>query len=260
MADPPLRLERDGDVVSLVLSNPPLNLFTAEVLESLAAGIDEVAGSGARALVWRADGKLFSGGVDVETFDELPVGEATELWQRLIGLVHKLEALPFPTLALTHGLCLTAAWEVSLGCDLIWAAESAQFGLVEAPAVGLTPAMGGTQRMAQRCGPGRAREFVYTGRIYDAATLERWGALNRVVPDEDLLEKGMAFAAQLAAGPTLAHAATKRIVRGYLDGGIIEADRVTPEAAAALFDTEDLQGAVKTFLAEGPGKATFKGR
>ena len=173
--------------------------------------------------------------------------------------MRRLEALPIPTLALVHGLCLTAGLEVALGCDMIWATESAQFGLVEA-VVGLTPGAGGTQRMAERAGPARAREFVMTGGLYDAATLERWNVVNRVVPDDELLEKGMRFAQRLAAGPTKAHAATKRIVRAYLEGGVDEADRVTPEVFASLFETEDLQGAVKSFLAEGPGKATFEGR
>jgi enoyl-CoA hydratase/carnithine racemase len=96
--------------------------------------------------------------------------------------------------------------------------------------------------------------------IYDAATLERWNVINRVVGDEELTEKGMRFAQRLAQGPTQAHGATKRIVRAYLQGGVEEADRVTPEVAKALFETEDLKNAVKSFLSEGPGKATFEGR
>jgi enoyl-CoA hydratase/carnithine racemase len=84
--------------------------------------------------------------------------------------------------------------------------------------------------------------------------------INRVVGDDELLEKGMKFAHRLADGPTKAHEATKRIVRAYLEGGVKEADRVTPEVAGALFETEDLKGAVRSFLTEGPGKATFEGR
>ena len=91
----------------------------------------------------------------------------------LLGAVRRLEALPIPTLALVHGLCLTAGLEVSLGCDMIWAGESAQFGLVEA-VVGLTPGAGGTQRMAERAGPARAREFVMTGRALRRR--RRWSA------------------------------------------------------------------------------------
>jgi enoyl-CoA hydratase/carnithine racemase len=256
---PVVRIERDGAVASMILHDPPLNLFGARAFAALNECLDEVEGSDARALVWRAEGEVFTGGADVNVFAQADQAQASEMFRPLLGAVQRLEALPFPTLALVHGLCLTAGLEVSLGCDMIWASESAQFGLVEA-VVGLTPGAGGTQRMAERAGPGRAREFVMTGGIYDAATLERWNVVNRVVPDDELLEKGMRFAHRLAAGPTLAHSATKRVVRGYLEGGVEEADRVTAEAAGGLFQTEDLQRAVRSFLEEGPGKATFEGR
>ena len=114
--------------------------------------------------------------------------------------------------------------------------------------------------MAERAGPGRAREFVMTGGVYDAATLERWGVINRVVGDAELLEKGMRFAHKLAAGPTKAHGATKRLVRAYLEGGVDKADAETPQVSGGLFATEDLQNAVKSFLRDGPGNATFEGR
>ncbi len=85
--------------------------------------------------------------------------------------------------------------------------------------------------------------------------------MNRVLPDAEIAEKGMAFARDLAAGPTVAHAKTKQIVRAYLDGGIDHADEVTPGVFAELFETEDLKRAVESFLAEGPGKfSDFKGR
>jgi enoyl-CoA hydratase/carnithine racemase len=258
-----IRLERTGAVASVVLDNPPLNLFTDNAFNELMACLDEVEGSDARALVWRAEGDIFTGGVDVNSFQRIVDAGAGEHADALAGPliegVQRLEALEVPTLALVHGLCLTAGLEVALGCDIIWAEESSRFGLVEA-VVGLTPGAGGTQRMAERAGPGRAREFVMSGGLYDAPTLERWGVVNRVVPDGTVREKGMKFAERLASGPTKAHAATKRIVRAFSDGGIERADQVTPEQFAELFATEDLQNAVRSFLAEGPGKAKFEGR
>jgi enoyl-CoA hydratase/carnithine racemase len=255
----PVRLERDGDVASMVLYDPPLNLFGAAAFASLNECLEEVEGSDARALVWRAEGEVFTGGADVNVFARADPEQAAEIFRPLLGAVQRLERLPIPTLALVHGLCLTAGLEVSLACDMIWATESARFGLVEA-VVGLTPGAGGTQRMAERAGPARAREFVMTGGLYDATTLERWNVVNRVVADEELLDKGMRFAHRLASGPTKAHAATKRIVRAFLRGGVEEADRETAEAAGGLFETEDLHNGVKSFLEEGPGKATFEGR
>ncbi len=258
MADT-VRLEMEGDLAVLVLDDPPLNLFGREEFEALEKRVAEVEKSDARALVWRAEGDVFTGGADVNVFDGTDPEDGGEMFAALVAGVRRLEALPIPTLALVHGLCLTAGLEVSLGCDLIWATESAQFGLVET-VVGLSPGAGGTQRMAERAGPGRAREFVMTGGLYDAATLERWGVINRVVEDDQLLEQGMRFAQRLAAGPTKAHAATKRLVRAYLEGGVDKADAETPEVSGSLFATEDLKAAVKTFLADGPGKATFEGR
>src|SRR5215212_5281958 len=234
----PVRLERDGNVASMVLSNPPLNLFGDDAWGALVSCIDEVERSDARALVWRAEGEIFTGGVDVNSFKRVQEeGAASDAFGSLIPVVRRLEELPIPTLALVHGLCLTAGLEISLGCDLIWATESAKFGLVEA-VVWLTPGAGGTQRMAERAGPARAAEFVMSGGLYDAATLERWNVVNRVVPDDQLLEKGMRFAHRLADGPTIAHGATKRIIRGFRKGGVDQADSVTGDQFAGLFASE----------------------
>jgi enoyl-CoA hydratase/carnithine racemase len=256
----PIRLERDGNVASMVLESPPLNLFGDDAWAALVSCLEEVEGSDARALVWRAEGEIFTGGVDVNSFKRVrEQGDAGDAFGSLIPVVRRIEQLPIPTLALVHGLCLTAGLEISLGCDMIWATESAKFGLVEA-VVGLTPGAGGTQRMAERAGPARAAEFVMSGGLYDAATLERWNVINRVVSDDQLLEKGMKFAHKLADGPTIAHGATKRIIRAYRAGGVEEADRVTPDVFAGLFASEDLKNAVESFLTEGPGKARFEGR
>ena len=253
------KLTRDGDVGILTLSHPPLNLFGVELTNDLIAALEEVQGEDIRALVIRADGNVFTGGADVHVFDDKTPEEAQAFFDDLIKIVHMLEGMPLPTLAVVHGLCLTAGFELALGCDMIWASESAKFGLVEI-VVGLTPAMGGTQRVAERAGPARARELVMTGGLYDAATLERWNVVNRVLPDADLEPKAMAFAQRLAAGPTKANAATKQMVRAFLEHGVRGADARVGEIAAPLFATEDLQKAVDTFLAEGPGKAIFEGR
>jgi enoyl-CoA hydratase len=260
VSDRPVRLERDGALAAMVLDDPPLNLFGAATTEALNACLEEIEGSDARAVVWRAEGEVFTGGADVNGFQAvLDAGGERAAFQPLLDVVRRLELLPIPTLALVHGLCLTAGLEVSLGCDMIWASESARFGLVEA-VVGLSPGAGGTQRMAERAGPARAREFVFSGGIYDAATLERWNVVNRVLPDDQLHEKGMRFAQRLASGPTKAHAVTKAIVRAYLEGGVDGADAVVPERVGSLFQTEDLRRAVNSFLTEGPGKASFEGR
>lgn len=254
-----VRFDLQGDVGVVVIDDPPLNLFGAELTSDLIAALDEAEGESIRALLVRAEGDLFTGGADVHVFDGRTPEQAAAFFRDLVAITHKLEDMPVPTLASVHGLCLTAGFELALGCDMIWAAESARFGLVEI-VVGLTPAMGGTQRVAERAGPARARELVMSGGLYDAATLERWNVINRVVPDDELAAKSMRFAERLAAGPTLANAATKRMVRSFLDEGVRGADARVGEIAAPLFATEDLKGGVRSFLDDGPGKATFSGR
>ena len=250
---------RDGEVGSITIDAQPLNLFDRELTNDLIAAVGAATDDGPRALVVRAEGKVFTGGVDVNIFHGLSEADAHEFAEQLIALTHSIEDLPFPTLAVVHGLCLTAGFELALACDMIWASESARFGLVEI-VVGVTPFMGGTQRVAERAGPARARELVMTGALYDSATLERWNVVNRVVADDELAEKAGKFAARLAAGPTVANAATKRIVRAQTDEGTRGADALTPATAAPLFETGDLKDAVESFLRNGPGKASFQGR
>jgi len=251
--------EQQDDIVELVLDAPPLNLFGPAMFDDLEGAIVQAQESGPRALIFRAQGEVVSAGVDVHVFEGLDAEGADVLTTRLMAFAHALEDLPFPTLAVAHGLCLTAALELSLACDLLWAAEGVQFGLVEA-VVGITPLMGGTQRIAERAGAARAREFVMTGGLFTAETLHDWGVVNRVLPAGDLLEKARRFAAKLAAGPTQAHAATKRIVRAQADHGTRGADGRVAELTSHLFDTQDTQNAVHSFLEHGPGKATFTGQ
>jgi enoyl-CoA hydratase/carnithine racemase len=254
-----VRYDRDGDVGVITLSDPPLNLFGYELTNELIAELEEAEGDMARALVIRADGNVFTGGVDVHVFADKTPEQAQMFFEDLLKITHKIEELELPVIACVQGLCLTAGFEMALACDLIWAGEAARFGLVEI-VVGLTPAMGGTQRIAERAGSARARELVMSGELFDAATLERWNVVNRVLPDEDLQEQTLQFAHRLAAGPTRANAATKKMVRAYLEDGVRGADKRVGEIAAPLFATEDLQNAVRTFLEQGPGKATFEGR
>ncbi len=255
----PVRLERENGLAVATLDNPPLNLFDLRLLDALADAVSAVESELPRALLVRADGKVVSGGVDVAVFDGLASEDAAALWHRLLALVHRIEELPFPTVFAAHALTLTAALEIALACDLLVAARSAKFAFAET-VVGLTPSMGGTQRIAARAGPARAREMVLTGELYDAATLEGWGVVNKVWDDDGFNERAGELATRLAEGPTLAHAATKRIVRAFEEGGVRRADEAVPETSAALFATEDLKGAVRSFLEHGPGHAVYRAR
>jgi enoyl-CoA hydratase len=255
---PKVRYGTDGDVGEIVIASPPLNLFDATLMEELGAAVEEAAAAAPRALLVRAEGDVFTAGVDVHVFEGLDAAGADALTSSLLELTHAVEDLPFPTLAVVHGLCLTAGLELSLACDLLWAGEHARFGLVER-VVGITPLMGGTQRMAERAGTARAREFVFSGALYDARTLHEWGVVNRVVDEGVLLADARRFAEELAAGPTHAHAATKRVVRAQADFGTRGADERTAALTSHLFETRDARAAVQSFLQHGPGNAKFTG-
>jgi enoyl-CoA hydratase/carnithine racemase len=247
-----------ADVAVLTFDHGPLNLFDQAMFGSLTARIAELAVDPPRALLLRAEGKVNSAGVDVHLFQDLTAAKGADLWRELFAtIVDPLEALPCPVVFAAHGLTLTAAFEIALACDVILAAPKAKFGLVET-VVGLTPSMGGPQRLAERAGSGRARELVMTGDLYDAATLAQWGVVNAVHDDVDAAAR--ALTDRLADGPTKAHAATKQIIAAWRSGGVRHADAVTPEVSGALFATDDLRRAVVSFLDVGPGNATYTGR
>ncbi len=254
---------RDGDVAVLTFTDGGVNLYSLQLHEQFDTALDAIEADPPRALVVRAEGKLVSGGVDVaQFFARKTKADTRALYDRMIELPDRFAALDVPTIFAAHGLTLTWALEVALACDVILATPRAKFGLVER-VIGLTPTMGGTQRLAARAGVGRAKELVFTGDLYDAATLERWNVVNRVVDAGEQTTfdaEVLAFAQQLAVGPTQAFGAAKQILRVLEAEGLDAANARTTQIAAELFDTDDLQAGMVSFLENGPGKATFTGR
>ena len=248
----------DGPLAVLTLEHGDLNLFDGAVFRSLAQAARDLSAAPPRGLLIQARGRVVSGGVDVHEFEGLTPDAGAELWRELLEIARAIEDLPCPTVFAAHGPCLTAAFELSLACDLLVAAQSARFGLVEI-VVGLTPSMGGPQRLAERAGSARAKELVYTGELFDAQTLSQWGVVTQIFHDDTFADDAEAVAQKLANGPTRAHAATKRLVRTAADHGVRAADALVPDVSAPLFDTEDLRGAVASFLKDGPGKASYSG-
>lgn len=258
----------DDGIAVLTFDVPPVNLYSLELHDDLDTALDQVVADPPRALVIRAEGRLVSGGVDVAQFHARATkADTLALYDRMLELPTRIDALPFPTFFAAHGLTLTWAFEVALACDIVLASEKARFGLVER-VIGLTPTMGGTQRLAARAGVSRAKELVFTGELYDAATMERWNVVNRVVPVDPSTSSGRAefddavlsYVRAIAVGPTRAFAAAKDILRHFEAGGVPQAIEHTTAIASELFDTADLQHGMESFLADGPGKATFQGR
>jgi enoyl-CoA hydratase/carnithine racemase len=260
---PKATVSHDGGLAEIIIDAPPLNLFDAAMVRDLEVAIAEVVRlvetRDARALLIRAEGKVFCAGVDVHEFQDLSTAEGSALMGRFLTLVQSVEALPIPTVAVVHALNLTIGFELSLACDLMWAAEDASFGLVEAT-VGLTPGGGGTQRLVVRAGVARAAELVLTGDIYPASELHAWGVVNRLAPRETLLVQAREYAGRLAAGPTAAAAIGKRLLLAARDQGVTAADAMTAYQTGLVFATRDLPAGITSLLEHGPRQAVFEGR
>lgn len=251
--------EQHDAVGEIVLNAPPLNLLGQDLFAAMRDAMRRAHESDARAVLVRAEGDAFSAGADVKMFQGLDQEDARTFLAGVIDLIAGLERLTVPTLAVVQGLCFGGGLEVALACDLIWAAEDAQLGQLEA-VIGGIPFAGGTQRLAARAGSARALEMVYTGGPYPAGRLQEWGIVNRTLPADQLLPKARSFAARLAAGPTVAHAASKDVVRAWRSEGVAAADAVTISAGARVMASDDLQEGVRSLLTAGPGNAVFHNR
>ena len=259
-AEPKVRFTRDATLGTVTLASPPLNLIGEQLISDLLAAVDEVeAADGLRALVLRGEGKVFSAGADVALFAGMTAQQVRPLICAFLNLGHRIERLPFPTLAAVHGTCMAGGFELALFCDLIWAAEGTMLGLPETR-LGIVPLAGGVERIAARAGLGRARSVALGGQLHTAEEFAAWGVIDRVLAADEFHSAAQEFASRLAAGPSRAFAVVKELSRGYSAGGIAGADALLIDAAVGLFDTEDARGGIQSFLKFGPGRAVFAGR
>jgi enoyl-CoA hydratase/carnithine racemase len=249
--------DREGDVVTLTMNFAPHNLVGKPLVDALIEAAEQAHEDGARAVILRSGLRHFSAGAEIELFDNK--GEGFYSGLDVCACLDAFEELPVPIIASVHGLALGGGFELALACDFIVAADSSKCGMVEVT-LGLHPLMGAIQRVASRAGVARAKEMALFGRRYDAATLERWGIINRVVPEAQLQETTQILAQELAAGPTVAHAATKRLIRSYMQETVVKADRAMVEAQRPIFQSDDLATGLKAFRQAGPGHAIFAGR
>ncbi len=137
------QFSQEGGVGEIVLADPPLNLFGLELARDLAAATEQARDSDARAILVRAEGENFSAGANVEMFLDRDEAAARELIEEFMPVIRRFAEISVPTVAAVQGFCLAAGLEVALSCDLIWAAEGSQLGLVEG-VIGATPFGGGT--------------------------------------------------------------------------------------------------------------------
>jgi len=170
-----------------------------------------------------------------------------------------IETLPVPVIAAVAGFALGGGCEMALACDFIYAAENARFGLPECK-LGAIPGFGGTVRLPERVGPGRARELLFTGETIDAAEALRMGLCNRVFPPDRLLAEARRTAVAIAARAPLAVARLKRVL-GERDAAVrAQAGRREEELFAALFATADLRAGMQAFVAKDKQPPKWQGR
>jgi enoyl-CoA hydratase/carnithine racemase len=250
--------DRDGDVALVTMQLRPHNLLGERLIDDLLAAVRWGREVGARAVVLRSGLRHFSAGADLDVFGAaVERGEPPEL--PLVELLHAFESLPLPIVASVHGLCVGGGFELALASDLVVVAESAKLGSVEST-IGLHPLMGAIQRITERAGAARAKEMAMLGRRYDARTLERWGLVNHVVPDDQLNAVTMTLAQELAHGPTVAHAATKALVSVATNQGVTAADQAMAELQLPIWRSQDLRTGLASLAETGPGMARFEGR
>jgi enoyl-CoA hydratase/carnithine racemase len=254
----PIARTLDEGVAVLTMQLAPHNLLGDLIVGELLRSLSWARQQGARALVLRSGLRHFCAGADLDAMRAVVERGEVPQWP-LVELLRAFDTLPMPIVAGVHGVCVGGGLELALACDLVVAAESARIGAVEAT-VGLHPLMGAVQRLTARAGATRAKEMAMLGRRYDARTLERWGVINRVVPDEQLEATTMTLAHELAHGPTVAHAATKALVSLTVNVGVAAADDAMADLQLPIWRSEDLRTGLASYQANGPGMARFQGR
>jgi enoyl-CoA hydratase/carnithine racemase len=176
--------------------------------------------------------------------------------QEAAGLV---ATLPKPVVAAITGYALGGGLELALAADFRVAGERARVGQPEI-LLGVIPGAGGTQRLSRLVGPARAKDIVFSGRMVGAAEALQIGLVDQVVPDDSVYQAALDLVRRYAGGPALALRAAKQAIDAGLGVDLATGLEIERVQFAALFGTEDQKAGMRSFLENGPGKATFTGR
>lgn len=247
-SDTPVTLTVDDAVATITLQRPSLSVA---VKESLLTALTTVAGDNAvRAVVLTGSGRGFCFGQDLGEHAELlnsgsgdPLSTVSEHYN---PIVLAITGMAKPVIAAINGTCVGAGLGIALACDLRVAAAGAKMATAFT-GIGLTCDSGLSATLVHAVGQSRASELVLLGDTFTAEQALAWGVVSQVVADGALAETVGALAARLAAGPTLAYAESKALLR---PPGL--ADTLTAEqgAQSRLGATADHRGAVRSFLAK----------
>ena len=253
-------LETDGGIGTIRLNRPPVNALneqlTAELADAAraAADSDEV-----RAAIIYGGEKAFAGGADIKQMAEASYPAAATWSGRLHATMSLFARIGKPVVAAITGYALGGGLELALAADFRVVGESARLGQPEIQ-LGIIPGAGGTQRLARLVGPARAKDMVFTGRNVKAAEALAIGLVDQVVPDAEVYQAAVAMVKRYASGPALALRAAKQAIDAGLGVDLATGLEIERVQFAALFGTEDQRAGMRSFLENGPGKATFTGR
>ena len=250
--------ERRADGVAVVtLNNPKVNALSQAVLARLRAVAQDLTANPPGAVVITGGERIFAAGADISEFGGTAEGERIGLGFH--SALDAVAAIPRFVIAAISGYALGGGCELALACDYRIAGEKAVFGQPEV-LLGIIPGGGGTQRLPRLVGASRAKELVITGRQVKSDEALRIGLADEVVPNESLHERALALAGSVARGAVMAHAAMKRAIDEGLSTSLSEGLLLERRLFTDVFATDDSQVGVKSFLENGPGKATFSGR
>jgi enoyl-CoA hydratase/carnithine racemase len=232
------------------------NALSPELMDELATAAESFdADPDVRCIVIAGSDEAFAAGADIKamserSFQDVMAAPTTSSWKRLWSC-------RTPTMAAVSGWALGGGCELALGCDMVVASESAQFGQPEIT-LGIIPGAGGTQRLARVLGKQRAMELVLTGRRMDAREAERMGLVNLVTPEGEWLEGALELAKRVARRPPIAARLAKQAVLAADEGTLasgLEQERRLYELAMA---TDDRVEGMRAFIEK--RKPEFRGR
>ncbi len=248
----------DGGVVIVRLENPPMNALSQELLEQLRDIARELgADASVKAVVVAGGEKAFAAGADISEFGDQDTARAISRGFR--EAFDAVAAIPRPVIAAIRGYALGGGLELAMACDLRVAGETTRLGQPEI-LLGIIPGAGGTQRLARLVGPARAKEIIWSGRQVRADEAHAIGLVDRVVPPGEEEHAARHWATELAKGPVVAMGLAKWVIDDGLGRPLADGLDLEREAFVEVFGTEDARAGVQSFLANGPGKATFSGR
>ena len=258
----PLLIATHGAVRVLTLNRPAaLNSFTAEMHGRLMTALDDAAADASvRALVFTGAGRGFCAGQDLT--DPAMAGQGVPdvgavIEQRYRPLSERLFSMPVPTIAAVNGVAAGAGANVAIGCDIVFAARSASF-IQAFSKIGLIPDAGGSWLLPRLVGRARALALAMTGDKLPAEEAERIGLIWKCVDDAALMDTALAMAQRLAAMPSRALAATRRVIDAGSRSSLAEAVTLEARTQGELGRAPDFAEGVAAFLAKRP--AVFKDR